>query len=123
MPVQVFDIDAALVNDPTTKDLKELYNEDAVNQAIDLWINTPYRIGVGYGNGILTSLFESMTSDMPNELQNLILKEFKNNFTMVTVKGVKADSFPNERMVKVQLSWQLTGYALSGVYTRYWNIS
>jgi hypothetical protein len=123
MPIQVFDLDKTLTEDPETKDFKEVYNEEAINQAIDLWVNTPYRIGQGYTNSLLSMVFSTIDSNMPFELQSVIQQEFTNNFTVIIVTSLVVDTMPNERMVKIKMGWKMRQYNISGVYSRYWNIS
>jgi len=53
--LQVFDIDYDLKEDSTNKDFKDLYDKDAINQGIDIWISMPYRIGQGLGSTPPTS--------------------------------------------------------------------
>lgn len=122
MAIQVFDIDYDLEEDSSTKDLTVLYNEDAINQSIDVWISVPYRIGVGYTNSLINQIFIDIQLKTEIDLARIIQEEFERNYYMLKLRGVIVESDPNNRRVYVSISWELRDYPeISGTYQRYWN--
>ena len=120
MALQLFDIDYDLQEDPDTKDLKELYNEDAINQSIDLWLSHPYRIGVGNTNTLINYLFTDLIVKTEQDIANIISREFDRNYQMIRLLDIDVVSELNKRRIYVKLEWELKNYDVSGIYTRFW---
>jgi len=121
MATQAFDIDFDLVEDPDTKDFKELYNVDAVNQAIDVWILMPYRIGRGTTSSLISQIFRDIRPQNETVLKQAIQEEFRERFQMIRVLNLDLESDPNKRQIWVSIDWRLKDYQyIAGQYARYW---
>jgi len=119
--IQLFDLDQSLKLDPATKDFKELYNQDAINQAIDLFIANPYRIGVGLSNSLFDSVFTDLVGSETQELGFRIRKEFQENFTILRITSLFVSPEPEQRRIRIQLVWEMADFNLTGSYLRFWN--
>jgi hypothetical protein len=120
MALQLFDLDYDLKEDPNTKDFKELYNEEAVNQSIDIWISMPYRVGQGYTNSIISRVFTDLNYKEIVDFQRDIATEFERNYPMLQLINLKVTPDTVKRYLYVSLSWKLVKFDLYGQYTRYW---
>lgn len=121
MFIQLFDLDYNLDVPSDTKDIKDIYNEDAVNQSIDLWIMVPYRLGVGLTNNLAQILFADINVKTEEDIKEEILTTFSRFYSALNIDYLKVDSDPNNRRIFVSLNWSLKNYNLSGNYTRFWN--
>lgn len=121
MALQLFDIDQDLIEDPTTKDLKEIYNEEVINQSIDLWISVPYRIGEGMTNNILATIFSDLNTKTEIDLVRDIEESFEDNYQMLLLRNVEVESDPENRRIYVSIDWSIKNFPnISGTYNRYW---
>jgi hypothetical protein len=120
MDLQLFDIDYNLKEDPNTRDLKELYNIDAVNQSIDIWLTVPYRIGKGLSNGLLAQVFINISQKTTIDIQRDIEDEFKRNYQVLNILQVLVTPEPVNLRYKIKVYWQIPNTSVSGVYNRFW---
>ena len=118
---EFFDIDASLTVDPDTKDLKELYNDQAVNQAIDIFISNPYRIGVGTTNRIFDMVFNDVRFVDINDLTITLEDNFKRGFNLIAFNEIIVIPQPNKKRYRITLNWFIPNTDISGTYDRYWN--
>jgi len=119
--VKLFDLDQSLKEDPTTKDFKELYNKDVVNQSIDIFLSNPYRIGVGLSNRIFDSVFADMNGSTDFELSNSLKTSFANDYPFIQIQSLKVTTDPTQRRLKIQMIWNIPNFQLTGDYTRFWS--
>jgi len=120
MALQIFDMDIDLQESPETKDLTDVYNEDAVNQSIDLFVTYPYRISKGLTNRIFTKIFSDLTFKTETDIIRDIEDEFEENYPLLELNNVEVERIPNLRKLKIKIDWKIRGYELSGTYKRYW---
>ncbi len=122
MALRVFDIDYDLKMDPDTKDFKELVNEEAVNQSLDLFITTPYRIGIGYTNNLLNILFTDLTQKTKNDVIIEIQESLTDNYQILDWNVIDVDIDYIKRTIYVYIEWSFKDFDLSGKYSRYWSL-
>jgi len=122
MALKLFDLDYDLQADSTTNDFKELYNVDAINQSIDIWLTTPYRIGEGFTNNLLSLVFSDINLKTEDDIRNEILDEMENNYQFLEVQNLRIESDPKNRRIYVSLDWMVKTYEVSGNYSRYWSL-
>jgi len=120
MVLSVFDIDLDLQVDNTTRDLKELYDDEAINQSIDIWISVPYRIGVGYTSSLIGLVFTDIGQKTDSDIADDIESEFERNYQLLKLNSVQVESDENNRKIFVKIDWRLKDYPLAGTYQRYW---
>jgi len=118
--VQLFDIDLDLKVDPNTNDFKELYDEDTVNQSIDLFLSNPYRIGTGLTNGLFNMLFTDIQVSTVEDIKRVIREEFEYNYPMVIIDSLIVHKESNQRRIRISMRWTLAEVSLSGTFDRYW---
>lgn len=118
--LRLFDIDKSLEIDSSTKDFKTVYNEEAVNQSIDVFLTNPYRIGRGLTNSLFTSVFADIGIKKEIDIQRDIEIEMERNYPFISVRYIDVTSIPEQRKIKVFLRWSLKGTEVTGDYTRYW---
>lgn len=119
--LNLFDINYDLTTDPTTKDFREIYNEEVVNQMLDLYIGTPYRIGQGLTNNIFYNLFSDITLTTEEDLQIELQDQFKRYFQFLNVLDLEVTPEPEKRRIYIRLTWSLRGTTIAGFYQRYWS--
>ena len=122
MAVKLFDLDLDLQEDITTKDFKEIGDEEVVNQSIDIFITTPYRIGQGITNNLLNVLFTDMKTKTKFDIMRDIEEEFEEHYQLVKIDRLDVDLDYNNRRIYVILEWSLNGFDMSGKYSRYWSV-
>jgi hypothetical protein len=121
MALKIFDIDYDLTIDPNTKDYKELYNEDAINQSIDLWLSHPYRISLGWQNALINYVFSDLTNTTEDEIRDIVEDELARNYQIISVQSVEVEIDYNKRRIYISVSWRLADFpSVAGVYTRFW---
>jgi len=119
--IDLFDVDLSLKEDTLTKDIKEIYNEDVINQSIDIFVSNPYRIGVGLTNQVFDRVYTDIVTENLFELEQDLVQEFQENFNIITVNELTVEPINGNRALKIQLFWTLTGYELQGTYRRIWS--
>jgi hypothetical protein len=119
--LKLFDLDYSLNIDSRTRDFKEIYNSEVVNQMIDLYIGTPYRIGQGLTNNIFQTLFTDITLKTQEDLQIELQDQFERFFQFIDVLDLTVEPQPEKRRIWVRLTWSLRGSTIAGYYTRYWS--
>lgn len=119
--LDLFDIDMSLEVDPSTRDLKTTYNEEAVNQSIDLFLTNPYRIGVGLTNRIFSMVFSDMKVEQIADLKDTIETEFRRSYYLIAFKKFNLIPDSGNRRMLASIDWYIPKSTLSGQYVRYWH--
>jgi hypothetical protein len=117
----LFDLDISMAPDAVTGDLTDLYNEEAVNQSIDLWISSSYRVERGNTSGVGNYLFTDLDNKSNEIIKQEIQQEFEDNFSIINVDDLQVESDTQTRKIKINISWSLKNINISGEYSRYWN--
>lgn len=120
--VTIFDIDKSLKADTLTKDFKDIYNEDAINQGIDIYLTNPYRIGHGTVNTIFSSLYMDIANGSEDGLIRSITDSLSKTFPEIVVKNIVAEPQPSQRSIYIRVEWEMSLYNITGTYTRYWSV-
>ena len=118
--VVVSDIDLSFIPDPDTKDLKDIYQVEAVNQSIDLFISNPYRIKQGLTNNIFTMVFSDLSYADSYTLSSMVSNQIVNNYRILDIISLVVEPIIEKRKYYIKLVWRLKNTTLSGTYERYW---
>jgi hypothetical protein len=120
MALKLFDLDLDLKQDSYTKDLKELYNIDVINQSIDIFLTTPYRIGKGFTNSLFDKVFTDINFKNNIDIARDLEEEFTINYQLLKINDITIESDTKNRRIFVRLDWAVKDFGISGNYSRYW---
>jgi len=119
--VFLFDIDTSLKVDPSTGDFQEVIGAEVVNQALDIFITNPYRVGIGLTNTLFNTIFTDLDALSEDTLIANITTQIETFFRIIEIKGLQIQVFAPERKIKISLKWKLRNFNVVGELNRFWS--